>query len=214
MTPAERLARRTPSTAYPYASVPRSWEGETAVLLGTGPSLTQADVDACRGTARILAIKDAIQWAPDADCWYGCDAPVWAYYGPRCLAFAGLKYTLDPKAAAWAQVLQNTGFTGLESTPTGLRTGKNSGYQGIGLAVHLGVRRIVLLGYDLQADPNGRTHVIARPYSTRVSPFRDFLPLFATLVAPLAALGIPIINASRETALTCFPRLSLAEALA
>jgi hypothetical protein len=183
------------------------------VCLATGPSLTQVDVDYCRGRARVLAIKDAIQFAPDADCWYGCDAKVWQHYGDRIM-FAGPKYTLDPKAARWAQVLQNTGFTGLERAPTGLRTGKNSGFQAINLAVHFGVRLIVLLGYDLQADARGRTHVLPRPYSQIVSSFLEFLPLFATLVAPLAALKIRIVNASRTSALTCFPRLSLAEALA
>jgi hypothetical protein len=37
---------------------------------------------------------------------------------------------------------------------------------------------------------------------------------FATLVEPLKRMNIAIVNATRETALTCFPQMSLAEALA
>jgi hypothetical protein len=196
-----------------YATVPRAWEGQTAVCLATGPSLCQADVDACRGRAKLLAIKDAIRLAPDADCWYGCDAKVWKHYGDR-VRFDGPKYTLDPQAAPWAGVLRNTGFLGLETVPSGLKTGKNSGFQAINLAVHFGVTRIILLGYDMRVGAKGQTHFTKRPYSSTLSPFAAFLPLFETLIAPLQALGIRIINATRSTALTCFPRLTLDEALA
>jgi len=45
-------------------SVPRLWPGETFVCLASGPSLTQADVDYCRGKARVIAIKDVLHLAP------------------------------------------------------------------------------------------------------------------------------------------------------
>ncbi len=196
-----------------HAIVPRSWAGETAVILATGPSLCAADVTFCRGKARVLAIKDAIRLAPDADCWYGCDAKFWQYYGDR-IAFDGPKYALDPGAAKWAQVLRNTGCNGLSVDPTGLRTGKHSGAQAIGLAVLLGATRIVLLGYDLQADAQGHEHFVKRPYSQSAPPFSAFLPWYETVVDPLRELGVEVINASRVSALKTFPRMPLAEALA
>jgi len=200
------------SNAPVYASVPRSWEGETAVVLATGPSLCQADVDQVHGRARVLAIKDAIRLAPQADCWYGCDAKFWRHYGDQ-IHFTGPKYSLDPLASKWAGVLRQTGFNGLELDPTGLRTGKHSGAQAIGLAVHLGAKRIVLLGYDLQDGAKGETHFTKRPYSTSVSPYAAFLPWYETAVAPLKQLDIQVINASRVSALTTFPRMSLTDAL-
>lgn len=198
------------------AIVPQSFPGETIVCLASGPSLTPADVDYCCGRARVIAIKDTIRLAPWADVLYACDARWWKHYGPT-LAYDGPKYALEAAAEPWAQVLRVTGYTGLETDPSGLRTGKNSGFQAINLAAHLGARRIVLLGYDMVAAVNGAVHWFgAHPWPTRSWPelASHFLPLFASLVEPLQALGIQILNATRRTDLDCFDRVSLEEALA
>ncbi len=196
--------------------VTRLWPGETVVCIGTGPSLTRDDVDYCRGRAKVIAVKHAIEWAPWADAIYSCGQDAgkwWQRTGPSLADYAGLRYTLDPAAAAWANVLKNTGFLGLETDPDGLRTGKNSGYQAINLAVHLGAARIVLLGYDMQPDGD-RDHFFGAHWHGSRPPFRAFVDLFETLVQPLRELGIQILNATRRTALTCFPKVSIEEALA
>lgn len=197
--------------------VPRLWPGSTVVCIGAGPSLTPEDVAYCRGRARVIAIKDAVRLAPWADVLYGAGGDAgrwWAVHGPTLTAFNGLRYTLDPKASPYATVLRNTGTSGLELDPGGLRTGKNSGFQAVNLAKHFGAAKIVLLGYDMQPD-KGRDHWFgSHPYSTSPIPYQALRDLFPTLVKPLAALKIEIVNASRETALACVPRLSLEEALA
>ena len=198
------------------ASVPRLWTDETVVCLAGGPSLTVEDVEACRDRARVIAIKDAVRLAPWAEVLYSCgdDASSWWQRNVDLHAsFTGLRYTLDPKAAAWAQVLRDTGMTGLETDPSGLRTGKNSGYQAINLAVHLGARRIVLLGYDMQPD-RGRHHWFGAHPNPIPPPYAEFLPCFDSIVEPLRALGVEVVNATRRTALTCFPCVPLLEALA
>jgi hypothetical protein len=199
-----------------YGVVPRCFEGETVVCVGSGPSLTAEDLALVRGRARVIAIKNVIDLAPWADVLYSCDADQnrwWSRNGDRLQDFAGLRFTLDPAAAKWATVLKNTGFAGLELDPSGLRTGKNSGYQAINVAVLLGAKRIVLLGYDMQPDATGRDHFFgAHPLKNR-PPFAAFLPLYPTLVEPLKALGVQLVNASRVSALTCFPRVTLEQAL-
>src|SRR3954465_3969530 len=110
-----------------YATVPRLFEGETIGCIGTGPSLTREDVDYCRGRARVIAIKHAFELAPWADAVYSCGSDAgkwWQRNGDAMADYPGLRYTLDPAASKWAQVLRNTGFTGLETSPDGLRTGK------------------------------------------------------------------------------------------
>lgn len=193
--------------------VPRVWDGETAVILAGGPSLTQKDVDAVRGRARVLAIKDAVRLAPWADALYACDGKWWKRWGAG-LRFEGLKYSLEYPQAPLAGVLANTGPKGLELDPSGIRTGKNSGYQAINLAVHLGVRRVILLGYDMQPAEDGRHHWFgAHPYSTNNPPYWAFLDLWPSIVEPLKAVGVEVVNATRRTALDCFPKVSLEEAL-
>jgi hypothetical protein len=202
-----------------YGAVPveRLWPGETVVCIGSGPSLTQADVVYCRGKARVIAIKNVVELAPWADVLYGSGADAggqtwWSREGPR-LTFPGMRYALDAKAHRWASVLGIAGEDGLSTDPATVCTGAHSGYQAMNLAVHLGAKRIVLLGYDMQPT-GGQDHYFGKHPHRRELPYHLFLFRFPTIVAPLRKLGISVINASRQTALDLFPRQSLREALA
>ena len=193
-----------------YARVQRLWPGETFVCIGGGPSLTPADVDRCRGRARVIAINDAYRLAPWADVLYACDAKWWRWQmrdrSETLASFAGLRYSIDPDAGRYpgVQILRNAGPDGLALQPDRLKHGRNSGYQAINLAVHLGARQIVLLGYDMQRAEDGRTHWFGS-HPQGHTPFGDFLPRFSALVEPLRAVGVSVVNCSRRTALTAFP---------
>lgn len=202
-----------------WPSVPKLWPGEPVVCIASGPSLTQDDVDYVHGVhlqgkARVIVINNTYQLAPWADCLYACDARWWKWHN-GAQDFHGLKYSLDPPATRdyGVTVLKNTGANGLELLPAGLRNGHNSGYQAINLAVHFGANRIVLLGYDMQRGRDGKVHWHDDHRQAPSVPFVLFLPKFPTLVKPLRELGIAVVNCSRETALTCWPRMSLREAL-
>lgn len=182
--------------------VPRLWPGETVVCLASGPSLTPDDVAYCRGKAHAIAINTTYQLAPWADVLYAADYRWWTWY-PDARTFAGLKYSLD-RPGGDVVTLTCTGDEGLEERPHGLRSGRNSGYQAINLAVHFGAARIVLLGYDMAGSHWHASHPGAP------SPdFRQWIPFFATLCAPLRRLGVAVVNCTRDTALTCFPRQAL-----
>jgi len=212
----------TTETATPScARVERLWSGERVVILGGGCSLTDDDVEFCRGKARVIAIKEAYLLAPWADALYGCDPKFWRFY-EGAPTFTGLKYTIaqDPaqeQHTAWPglQVLRNTGQDGLEVDPSGLRTGFNSGYQAINLAFHLaGPTQIVLLGFDMWAGPDGHQNWFG-PHPNHVdSPYPIFLQAFRSIEEPLADAGVQVLNASRFTVMNSFPRVPLEEALA
>lgn len=224
-------------TPRPVAVVPRCWPGETVVCLGGGSSLTAADVAYCRDKARVIAIKEAgccripgqVAPAPWADVLYAADEKYWRFV-QGAPEFAGQKYSIQQNArehphlrqpiTEWAapypdlHVLRDTGVDGLESDPSGLKTGHNSGYQAIGLAVHFGAVRIVLLGYDMVRGPSGHQNWFG-PHRTHLpSNFELFLNKYLTIVAPLQQLGITVVNASRFTMLGAFPQVPLEEALA
>lgn len=196
------------------ATVPKLWPGSTVVCLGGGPSLTQADVDACRGRARVIAINDAYKLAPWADVLYACDDKWWAWH-KGVPSFTGLKYSITAPVGKWpgVQRLRNDGPQGLCLTPNGLRTGRNGGYQAINLAVHLGAATIVLLGYDM-ARSSGKSHWFGEhPKGSTPSPYTSFLQAFPALVDPLKKLGIQVVNCSRLTALKTFPCRPLEDVL-
>jgi hypothetical protein len=190
-------------------AVPRLWPGETAVICASGPSLTAEDVEYCRGKARTIVINSTYQIAPWADVLYAADRRWWQWH-KGAMDFKGLKYSLErPDPAFGVVTLTATGDRGLAHEPHTLRTGRNSGYQAINLAKHLGVSRIVLLGYDMQTTDTGKQHWHEdHPGNPRMN-FAQWLPYFQSLVGPLQAAGVAVVNCTRATALHCFPRAAL-----
>lgn len=193
-----------------FARVPAVCPGGTVLCIASGPSLTQADVDFCRGKIdAAVAVNTSYQACSWATALYAADSDWWAWH-KGVKDFAGERYSVSREAERWGvSILRNTGVDGLEQSPDGLRTGRNSGYQAINLAVHYGAKRIVLLGYDMRTGAKGKRHWHADHPRERQSPFDRFLVSFATLVKPLAELGIEVINCTRDTALTCFERRAI-----
>ena len=198
----------------------------TVVVLGGGPSLTPEDVDFCRGKARVIAVKESVRLAPWADVLYFCD---WYWYEPNKALihqFPGQVATIEDAPGEPGQklrlkkelpkltVYRHDGLDGLCTAPDGLRTGNNSGFQAINLAYHLGARLIVLLGIDMKAI-KGRMHWFQRDHEYREELYQELmLPKFPTIAAPLAAAGVRVVNASPDSLVDCFERLTLREALA
>jgi hypothetical protein len=209
------MVTRRPSTV-PYLPVPTVCPGGTVVCLGGGPSLHLDDVNACRGKSTVIVVNDAWRLAPWAYALIASDAAWWNHY-KGVPEFMGLKFCLEPSAAKWpgVQILRNTGAEGIETDPTGVRSGRNTGAAALNLAVHFGATRVILLGYDMEAASEAKSHWFgAHPRGLRgASPYALFRQMFKTMVAPLTAAGVQVVNCSRSTALTCFPRMPLVEAL-
>lgn len=216
----------TTATATPArVSVPRLFPGETIVVIGGGSSLTAEDVSYCRDKARVVAVKEAgccripgkEAPAPWADVLYAADEKYWRFV-KGAPEFKGLKYAIEQREdyppVNWpdVQVLKNMGEHGLELDPSGLRTGFNSGYQAINVAVHLGAARVILLGFDcwrFSFDQNW-----FGPHPTHLeSPYPLFLQAFNTIVQPLKAAGVDVVNCSPQTMLKAFRQAPLREVL-
>lgn len=208
------------------AVVPRLWPGEQAVIIGGGSSLTAADCAYVRDKAHVIAIKEAAVCslphinppAPWAEVLYAADYKFWKFE-KGAPGFTGLKYTIEETPGqlmnVWpgVELLRNTGDEGLELDPSGLKTGYNSGAQAIGVAVHLGVSRIILLGFDCWRGPSGQQNWFG-PHPAHIdSPYPIFLQGFASMAEPLKAAGVTVINASRFTVLNAFPRVALEDCL-
>lgn len=209
------VAVRTAPPQRIYATVPKLCPGGTVVCVASGPSLTKEDVDYCRDKAdAVIVINTTYQLAPWATALYAADW-IWWHWHKGVPSFGGLKYTLDRQATRWkgVQLLKKTGKIGLETDPSCLRTGRNSGYQAVNLAYHSGASRIVLLGYDMQTGYNGKEHWHPDHPVARHSPYKIFESFFHSLVSPLAEAGVSVVNCTRQTALTAFPRADLREVL-
>ena len=207
-----------------------AWPGATVAIAASGPTLTAEQLALIRGTrVPLLVVNDAVRLAPWADVLYSSDRRWWAVHGvtPPVQAFSGVKIGIGTKkgdaspvpgpAGKGVHVLMHTGEEGLEAAPTGLRSGRHSGYAAINLAVHLGAVRILLLGYSLGPVGN-ETHFFGRhpktlPETTDAG-YQRFRAAYETLAPALEARGIFVLNCTPWTKLKTFPRVELAMALA
>lgn len=93
----------------------------------------------------------------------------------------------------------------------GCGSGGNSGFQALNLAAKARPRLIILLGYDMGYVE--RSHWHPDHGAGLSNPPRNFLAGCAKILdraaLQLQSAGIRVVNASRETALTRFPRVSL-----
>lgn len=198
-----------------FATVPKLCPGGTVAIFAGGPSLTQADVDYCRGKVDAsIAINNSYKLAPWVTALYAADRKWWTWH-KGCPGFKGLKYTLSPTAPRMypdVQLLKNTGREGLDVNPTGLHHGYNGTHQAMNLAVHFGAKRIVLLGVDMR-PLDGKEHWHGDHPNKSRSPYKLFIRMVGTLVNPLNDLGIEVINCSPRSALECFPKRSLRDVL-
>jgi hypothetical protein len=180
--------------------------------------LTSEDVASLRGQ-RVLCINDNYLMAPWADVLYASDPQWWEWHAgsPELKAFPGRKITQDEEAAKkyGLEYIEGVDEPGLSRDPARIHTGANSGIAAINLAAHW-TRRIVLLGFDMQAT-GGKAHWFGNhPGCLRTPPatwWHKWLWRYQLVADDAARMGIEIINATRETALTCFPRKPLSSLL-
>ena len=177
-----------------------------------GPSLRPEDVSACRSET-VIAINQSWELAPWAAMLYAADFGWWKVHHAAAEAFPGLKYAcMNQNSEMYgATVLKCLGYAGWSDDPMAVYSGGHSGYQAIQVAANtFHATEIVLLGYDVKYGPKGRTNWYTNP---KTKPFDRWLDTYATLAAAAEARSIKIVNCSRDTALTVFPRCTLPEVL-
>lgn len=194
-------------------TVPKMWEGEHVAILASGPSMSQAIADSvARQALHAIAINTTYQLAPWADMLYAADRQWWERHWKHVKGFKGLKVSIGPVPYdPEILTLENNmagGMTGFDPDPSKLRSGQNSGYQAICIAVHAGAKKISLYGYDMRAiDHQHHWHGV-HPSPLRNhgdSMYPRWIKNFPTLMPELSRRGVEVINCTPGSALKCFP---------
>ena len=202
-----------------YSKVTPIWKGDTVFIIGGGPSLKGFDWSSLI-RKKTIAINKAIQSYPNPNVLYWTDGRVYTWLKNDIDSYKGLKYTLRRGAHydntnSQVHVLKRGRKFGLETALDTLAHGNNSGYAAINLAIHLGAKRIILLGYDMGSDGteshfhdgypiNATSHKIYK---------EQFMPGFDLLAQELKGSGIQVFNASPTSKLIAFPKISIEKAL-
>jgi hypothetical protein len=215
----------------PIWSVPSDlWRGQTVVIAGNGPSLARAQIEHVRrkrrggSGARLIVINRASSLAWWADLLFAADSHRSWQSWPAMIEFPGIKVALlgptsDVKATAalardGVKILRWGGSHDGVSDDRQCLNGNNGIHQSINLSVHLGARKIVLIGADMHdVPPGGQTHWHGEGQRAPPNFAVHVIPRFASLIKPLTARGIEIVNATPDSALQCFPMAPLEEAL-
>jgi len=216
-----------------FWSIPRCFDGETVAILAGGPSLTRAQVDACRGRCRLIAINRTYALAPDADWLYGADVGgFWLWCAgptrvnvdePNAFDFAGTKIVawvprdgaqqyFPRLIAADVKLIKHCApqqRMGLSDDP-GMMLGPNSVHNVLSVIHHTGAKRVILLGVDMRNSGHWHSEW---PDGAMSSDYETFRPALATLVDPLRRAGVEVLNATPDSALKCWPIIDLSEAL-
>jgi hypothetical protein len=242
VSPARARAINLVSREGQFSRIHPIWAGLTVAVIAGGPSLTQEQVDQVHGLPTI-AVNDAYLLAPWADAIYFADSRWWEWHTKglarpgltadqvrqRFDEFQGARIKVEHPGDATAMLADprvhlmrnNAHFSdgkapevrALSDRPDAVATGTASGYQAINIAYLAGATRILLLGFDAR-ESAGRKHWFGdHPEPTAVSWLQGLRYQFQQLANALKVRGIECINCSPDSALECFPKMTVKEAL-
>jgi hypothetical protein len=200
------------------------WKGRTVVCIASGPSLTQEDCDAVRaaGPPVTIVTNTTFRRAPWADVLFGFDSRWWnasVDVGFDGKPWKSYRHEVDGigfrgRCITAAQHGKNFGCESIFQVAW-FRIFANSGACAISLAISGGAAKVVLLGYDFTTGPNGEKHWHAdhKKISNCAS-----MPHWDHLIERVADYarksGVTVLNSTRRSAIVCFKRVPLQEALA
>lgn len=201
-----------------FRRVKRIWDKATCFILGGGPSLADFNMRQLNG-AHVVCVNNSYRlayWSEVlffGDCW-------WFEAQRKALEnFSGYIYTTCqydvnlPRRVH--QVRHNLYEFGLSGNPHRLTWNMNAGACAVNLALHLGARRVVLLGYDMK-QVDGRNnwhdeHLTSRDPSH--NPYDEFLLAWPYIAEDAERFGLEIFNATPGSRITEFPVVDIDEFL-
>lgn len=150
---------------------------------------------------------------PWASALYACDQSWWERNEKLWRPCTGMKFTWSREAANNYGLTHAPGRRGDGLGTEILHAGGSSGYMAVNLAYFLGASEIYLLGFDMQMT-NGKSHWHGDHRGANPTPdmMKTWAFRFVEMWQDLKNLNIPLINCTRETAMT-IPRADLDEVL-
>lgn len=190
-------------------------------IVAGGPSLIGFDWSLLTGKF-VVAINRSYEVLPEAQVLYFTDPDYWDRHKDAMRAHKGqmIKGDINPKPLDDPDVIiyRLTRQLGLETKPGCLSHGSNSTYAATNLVtVHFGFRRVYLLGVDMKWGKSGdKTTSHWHNGHRRVdaeSSYKTMIKNWETIVAPLRERGVEVWNANPDSALHCFPKCTLDQAI-
>jgi hypothetical protein len=197
-------------------TIPQIWEGETCYIIGGGPSVKTAELSLLRGR-RTIAVNNAYQLGDWDILFYG-DCRWRELHANKLADWPGLKIHAcnhGTERIGDTKRVERRNLQGLSRNPEILAWNLSSGACAVNLATLLGVKKIVLIGFDMRKIDGQNNWHVDHPTSNRkgYDPYKRFLGPFPKIAEDLVKLQVECINATPGSALTLFPIMTLPEAV-
>jgi hypothetical protein len=211
-------------------SLPRQFgvpeETIKAVMTGAQPASAYSEYLVPIHNKHVIAINNAFKIGDWIDVLFFGDCGWYNVYRIPVAALACLKVTCCDR---FANKSENASFGikyltrnrqktfGISTDPSMVCWNNNSGFAAISLAAHFGVKRIILLGFDMTLDNNriSHWHGSHHPQSKKpvVPAFSRHLRGCQFIKKDADAMGISILNCSDISVIPDFPKITLKEIL-
>ena len=220
----------------------QNFSGKTGVIIGTGPSLTQEQLDYIEearalDACRVFGVNNAFQASLSLDVLMACNIEWWDWYDDDAQFMEFRERRADCDLWTWDKTtslqydvnyVPGKWGDGFSTDPGFIHYGHSSGFQILNLAYHYGIREFILVGYDMKYGP-GYDRKTKNPGAGRhffgeyppqllhwptVGPGGEFAGLLKVFkTIDTRQLGIKIVNCSPGTALDFFENAELKEVL-
>lgn len=223
----------------PTWTVPRMWEGEQCFIVGGGSSFyKQAEIPndiisqvlskelspssyisylSFLSEKHVIGVNMAYKLNELIDIVFFGDVGFWTKQQAQLLINRSMKVTIhngDFKDSV--KVLLKDKGLGLSKLPDRLCWNGNSGAAAINLAVHTGVKQIILLGFDMNLDQDKNQHwhkEYATPLDKVQDNFTRHLKGFPKIASDAKEMGVEILNANPDSAIDVFTKVNLKDIL-
>lgn len=201
-----------------FFSIPRLWAESTVFIIGGGPSLLQQDLSLIH-SHRVIGVNQAFRLGNWIDvCWYG-DKQWYSQNLKDIKNFGGLVLTCSAEARKekrWKRVkyVGRSKRVGIEyKKRTHVAWNGNSGASAVNVAYWLGAKRVVLLGFDMKVpnsidEPDHWHDLYEKNIDKKTGKYHDPYPRFMKgwpqIKKDAETIGLEIINATPDSALTLF----------
>lgn len=175
----------------------------------------------------VIGVNNAYLIGNWLDCLFFGDGSWYLSHQQRFATWSGLKVTCwprivekkyDPGQSVKYLSKDEKRMHGLTQNRSKLCWNANSGAAAINLAVHFGVKRIMLLGFDMSLDQNKvshwhGSHGAPDKKKKRVPSFARHLIGFPQIAEDAKAMGVEILNVNPNSAIEAFSKVSLQDVL-
>jgi len=189
---------------------------DSIYIIGGGPSVAETNLDLIKdkfviGTNAAFYLGEWIDVCFVLDCrfykWRQDDLEKW----PNRIITTCPELKGHPKIEVYKKcttcgICYHDGYLAVPDS------GKNAGATAINLAILMGAKKVVLIGYDMKVKQGRHNYHNYHNHTPRDDVYNKFFVHFKKIKEELPE-GIEIINATPDSALSLFPKVSLKEAL-